>query len=127
MQLEFTRSEHQNGFRISVAIAAVGALMVFTGDDSGFRQQGAVIAIFAAAVTAALFSTRGQRELSQDHLNHYYDAPIKAGIFLSLLWAIGMHLFWWQRFDCNFLSCGAANKSHTTGRSIKSVVCAAGL
>jgi len=125
MQLEFTRSEHQNGFRISVAIAAVGALMVFTGDDSGFRQQGAVIAIFAAAVTAALFSTRGQRELSQDHLNHYYDAPIKAGIFLSLLWAmVGMAAGVWVAFLLAYpeftfsgawSSLGRLRPVHTTG------------
>jgi len=128
MQLEMTHSERALGVKLTAIVTSIGALMFLFGDDNAFSQQGAVVVLFGLVVLYALFMTRSQTEPSDTTLSYYYDAPIKAGIYLSLVWAmIGLFALFagvWVAlllaypeftFDSSWASLGRLRPVHTTG------------
>ncbi|OED36435.1 cytochrome-c oxidase, cbb3-type subunit I [Chromatiales bacterium (ex Bugula neritina AB1)] len=125
MELEMTRPERTAGFRLIGSVAAIGALMVVTGRDSGFTSQGTVVVVFSLIVLAAFYASNSQSEPTPEQLSYYYDAPIKAGVLLSLVWAmigmiagvwVAMLLAWPEfTFESAWASLGRLRPVHTTG------------
>ncbi len=123
--MQMTFSERTLATRITLLLLGVGLIMALAGHDIGFQLQGAVIVTAALVTLGALFSIRSQPEATAEELTYYYDAPIKAGIYLSLIWAmLGMFVGVWVAlllaypeltFDYAWASLGRLRPVHTSG------------
>ena len=123
--MQMTFSERSLATRITLLLLAVGLIMALAGRDVGFQLQGAVIVVASLLTMTALFYIRSQPEPSPRELTYYYDAPIKAGIYFSLIWSIlGMFVGVWVAlllaypeltFDYAWSSLGRLRPVHTSG------------
>ena len=110
---------------ITLALAMlVGLTMAVAGAGEAFGAHGFLVLIFAAGLFLLVLSKLDEPEPPAEARREYYDAPIKVGIILSLVWAvIGMGLGVWVAallpwpdltFDAPWASFGRLRPAHTT-------------
>jgi cytochrome c oxidase cbb3-type subunit 1 len=120
-----TITERQIALLISVLVALCGIVLAAAGRHDPIGTHGLLILL--AGLGSAFFILRGyyDPEPAPERLSSYFDEPIKAGIVISMVWALVGMFFgdWvaWQlaypdlRFDGAWSSFGRLRPIHTTG------------
>ena len=123
MLAQLTGAERRKAAVMSAVAVLVGLLMAVVGQNDALGVHGWIVLI-AGAVTFFLVSNAlSEHEPSEDRLASYYDDPTRAGIILSLCWAVfamGMGVWiaaqlpWPElRFDGAWSSFGRLRPIHT--------------
>ncbi|MAM93451.1 cytochrome-c oxidase, cbb3-type subunit I [Parvibaculum sp.] len=120
-----TRSERQAAIGVSVLVAICGLAFAALGRHDVLEIHGFLILAFGLLCAFAVINGYYEPEPTDERLASYYDAPIKAGIALSMAWAvfalfIGVwvaSLLAWPNltFDQAWASFGRLRPVHTTG------------
>jgi cytochrome c oxidase cbb3-type subunit I len=125
MVSQLTISERQLGLVILSALAACGLALAIVGRDDLLGAHGFIVLL--ASIGVAFLVIRGyyNPEPDESRLSRYYDDPTKAGIVLSMIWAVfGMFFGVWVAallawpeftFDAAWSSFGRMRPVHTTG------------
>ena len=121
----FTRGERQVALVISALFAFFGLVMAAAGRQDALGTHGFMILVAGLAITFVLIRGYDTPEPAMDRSLSYYDDPIKAGIVLSMIWAVvGMFIGVWVAallawpdltFDAAWASFGRLRPAHTTG------------
>ena len=126
MVSQLTRAEREFGMLISAALGLCGLVLAIAGREDTIGIHGAFILLASAALIAFLVYRYDSPEPDvSGRPFEYYDDPIKAGIALSLAWAVfGMFVGVWVaaemawpalNFDTAWMSFGRLRPAHTTG------------
>jgi len=120
-----TRSERQAAIGVSILVAICGLAFAALGRHDVLEIHGFLILAFGLLCAFAVINGYYEPEPTEERLASYYDAPIKAGITLSMAWAvfalfIGVwvaSLLAWPdlTFDQAWASFGRLRPVHTTG------------
>src|SRR5690606_11822210 len=88
MIAELTGAERRTAMLIGAGAVLVGLLMAVAGQGDPMGVHGWIV-LLAGAVAFFLVGNRlSDPEPAEDRLGSYYDDPTKAGIVLSLAWAV---------------------------------------
>ena len=122
---QLTSSERQGAAVLLGLLAAIGVLMAALGRTGPFGIHGLIVILFALALLFPVLSTFYEPEPDPERLTYYYDDPIKAGIVLTMAWAVfGMFMGVWVAaqlawpnlaFDAAWSTFGRLRPTHTTG------------
>lgn len=125
MVAELTRGERQLAIVISVVVAFCGLFLAAAGQHGPLGVHGIIITLFGVAMVFVVLSAAGAPAPGKERLLRYYDDPSKAGIILSMIWAvfamiIGDWVAWLlaypeATFDAAWASFGRLRPVHTTG------------
>jgi cytochrome c oxidase cbb3-type subunit 1 len=125
MLAQLTLSERQVASVIAAAVAIAGAAMAWFGRSDVLGIQGLTVMFLAVGLLYLILFSFDQPEPRGDRESSYYDDPIKAGIALSMAWAVfGMFMGVWVAaqlawpdlaFDAGWSSFGRLRPTHTTG------------
>ena len=125
MVQQLTTGERQNALVILLCVFVAGVAMAAAGGSDPLGVHGVIVLLFGGGLAALVMRSYYEREPDPDRLSHYYDDPIKAGIALTLAWAIfGMFMGVWTAaqlawpdlaFDAGWSSFGRLRPTHTTG------------
>src|SRR6516165_2015680 len=125
MIAQLTRSERQLAILISLVVAVVGLLLGLAGRNDPIGLHGVLICVTGLLVIALVGKNYLAPEPSEERFTHYYDDPIRAGIVLSIIWAVfGLAIGDWVAWQLAYpdLTFGEAWSSfgrlrpvHTTG------------
>ncbi len=120
-----TVTERQWALITLLALALVGLAMAAGGRGDPLGVHGFIVLIFSVGMGFVVMSGYYTPEPEQSRLSQYYDDPTKAGIVLTMLWAIvGMGFGVWVAsllawpdltFDAAWASFGRIRPVHTTG------------
>lgn len=120
-----TASERRIALTITIAVLFGGLLMAAAGHGDPMGMQGWVVILFAAPIGFLLMQGLDAPEPPEDRFESYYDDPTRAGILISMVWAvIGMAVGLWVasmlawpnlRFDAAWSSFGRVRPVHTSG------------
>ncbi|MEP2828128.1 cytochrome-c oxidase, cbb3-type subunit I [Parvibaculum sp.] len=120
-----TRSERQAAIAISVLVAMCGLAFAALGRHDVLEIHGFLILAFGLLCAFTVIHGYYEPEPAPERLSSYYDAPIKAGIALSMAWAVfAMFIGVWVAsllawpeltFDEAWASFGRLRPVHTTG------------
>ncbi|MBR0753367.1 cytochrome-c oxidase, cbb3-type subunit I [Bradyrhizobium jicamae] len=88
MIAQLTRNERLHAIQIGLVVAVCGLLLGLAGRDDPIGLHGGLI--FVAGLLAIFLVGRDYYapEPSDDRLTRYYDDPSKAGVVLSIAWAV---------------------------------------
>ena len=125
MIANLTSSERQGALILAAVVALAGMAMAALGRADVLGVHGLIIMLFAGAVLFLIMSSFYDPEPTEDREASYYDDPIKAGIELSMAWAVfGMFMGVWVAaqlawpdlaFDAAWSGFGRLRPTHTTG------------
>ena len=125
MLAQFTSSERQVASLIAAAVAITGAAMASLGRSDVLGIHGLIVMFFAVGLLYLILFSFDEPEPTEEREASYYDDPIKAGIALSMAWAVfGMFMGVWVAaqfawpdlaFDAGWSSFGRLRPTHTTG------------
>ena len=125
MNLEFTSTEKNTALATSIVAVLIGVLMLAASQSAPFSTHGGFIALFGILVFFGFGTNYFDAPASKGPPRTYYDAPIKLGILLSIVWAIfGFFIGDWVAwllaypgltFDEAWASFGRLRPAHTTG------------
>ncbi|MET4702287.1 cytochrome c oxidase cbb3-type subunit 1 [Constrictibacter sp. MBR-5] len=125
MAATLTATERQLALVISAAVALCGLILAAAGRQDALGMHGFIILLFGLACTFAVVHAYQEPEPGEERLARYYDEPIKAGIAISMAWAVfGMFIGVWVAvllaypdftFDQAWASFGRLRPAHTTG------------
>ena len=125
MIADLTRGERLNAMLILGALGLVGLAMAVAGRNDLLGVHGWVVLAAGLGGFIAVMRGKDAPEPSADRLNEYYDAPIRLGIILTLIWGvIGMGVGFWvasllawpeMTFDAAWASFGRLRPVHTSG------------
>jgi cytochrome c oxidase cbb3-type subunit 1 len=120
-----TVTERKIALVISALLAMLGLALASAGRDDPIMLHGVLIMLAGIAGVFVVIGGYFAPEPGPERLRHYYDDPIKAGIVLSMIWALAAMVMgdWvaWQlafpdlRFDGAWSSFGRLRPIHTTG------------
>ncbi len=120
-----TVTERQWALITLLALALVGLAMAAGGRGDPLGVHGFIVLIFSVGMGFVVMSGYYTPEPEQSRLSQYYDDPTKAGIVLTMLWAIvGMGFGVWVAsllawpdltFDAAWASFGRIRPVHTNG------------
>ena len=120
-----TGAERRTALLILAVIAIVGLVMAVGGSGDPMGTHGFIVIGFACVLLAAVGDKFYAPEPPEERLASYFDDPTKAGIIISLIWAvIGMGMGLWValqlawpdlRFDAAWSSFGRLRPLHTSG------------
>jgi cytochrome c oxidase cbb3-type subunit 1 len=118
-------TERKVALLLSAFVALLGLAMASAGRDDPLMLHGFLIMLAGIGCAFAVIGGLFAPEPGAERLRHYYDEPIKAGIVISMIWALVAMGFgdWvaWQlafpdlRFDAAWSSFGRLRPIHTTG------------
>src|SRR5690606_17629434 len=104
---------------------AGGLALAIAGRNDPVGAHGVIIVLFALFCALAVLRSYHEAEPGPSRLAEYYDEPTKAGIVLSIAWAVvGMFFGVWVAallawpdltFDAEWASFGRIRPVHTTG------------
>ncbi|WP_026060142.1 cytochrome-c oxidase, cbb3-type subunit I [Pseudaminobacter salicylatoxidans] len=122
---QLTLGERQLALATSALVVALGLAMAVLGRGDLMGGQGFIVLLFGIAMLFAVMSGYYAPEPSSERLAQYYDDPIRAGIIVSMVWAIvamfvGDWVAWLlaypdMTFDAPWASFGRLRPVHTTG------------
>ena len=125
MAATLTATERQLALVISGFVALCGLFLAAAGRQDALEAHGFIILLFGLACTFAVVHAFQEPEPDEERLTHYYDEPIKAGLAISMAWAVfGMFIGVWVAvllaypdftFDQAWASFGRLRPAHTTG------------
>jgi len=125
MIADMTRAERLTATILLGLLSLVGLALAIAGRNDPIGAHGWLILAAGAAGFFFVLSRLDAPEPDPARLEHYYDAPIKVGIFLTLVWAvIGMAVGVWIAtllaypeftFDVPWTSFGRLRPVHTSG------------
>jgi cytochrome c oxidase cbb3-type subunit I len=125
MVATLTSTERQIALAISVLVAICGLTLAAAGRHDPLGAQGFIILIFGLACVFFIIHGFYEPEPDRERLTRYYDEPIKAGIIMSMLWAlvamfVGDWVAWLlaypeATFNAAWASFGRLRPVHTTG------------
>ncbi|WP_299655754.1 cytochrome-c oxidase, cbb3-type subunit I [uncultured Jannaschia sp.] len=125
MMTRLTVAERQSAMFISGLVAVAGFAMAVAGHGDPMGAHGWITLLFAATLFFLAGEALYHDEPTEDRSAEYYDDPTKAGILISLAWAvIGMGMGVWVaaqlawpdlRFDAAWSSFGRLRPVHTSG------------
>ncbi|MGP2492379.1 cytochrome-c oxidase, cbb3-type subunit I [Mesorhizobium sp. PUT5] len=120
-----TVTERQWALVTLLALALIGLAMAAAGSGDPFGIHGFIVLIFSVGLAFVVMSGYYAPEPDPARLSHYYDDPTKAGIVLTMAWAVfGMAFGVWVAallawpdltFDAGWASFGRIRPVHTTG------------
>jgi cytochrome c oxidase cbb3-type subunit 1 len=121
-----TTNERLLAMLVSMLVAAGGLALAIAGRNDLIGVHGLLILLFGLACTFAVARDYNQPEPDDARLLHYYDEPTKAGIVLSIAWAVvGMFFGVWVAallawpeltfVDAAWASFGRIRPVHTSG------------
>jgi len=124
MIAELTKGERQLALSVSIAVALLGLAMAIAGSGDSFGTHGYIVLTFGLASAFLVMNGYYAPEPAESRLGEYFDSPSKAGIFLSMIWAmIGLFVGVWvagllawpeATFDAAWSSFGRLRPVHTT-------------
>jgi cytochrome c oxidase cbb3-type subunit 1 len=124
MLAQLTRAERERGLLISGAVALCGLVMAVLGRNDPIGIHGAIIILAGLFCAFAIIAKFYAPEPPASRLESYYDDPTKAGIVLSMTWAVvGLSVGDWVAwllvypeftFDAPWASFGRIRPVHTT-------------
>ena len=112
---------------IIVATVAAGTAMAAAAAtrNDPMVYHGYIVMLYGLALLVLLMRGYFDAEPASERLDHYYDDPAKAGVFLAMIWAVvGMFVGDWvawllafpdMTFDAAWASFGRLRPVHTTG------------
>src|SRR6187551_692265 len=122
---QLTTSERENALVILLLVFVAGVTMAALGKSDPLGVHGLIVLLFGGGLAALVMRSYYEPQPDPDRLSHYYDDPIKAGIALTLAWAIfGMFMGVWTAaqlawpglaFDAAWSGFGRLRPTHTTG------------
>ena len=120
-----TVAERRTALSILAIVAVAGLTMAAAGRGDPMGVHGFIVMAFAGALFFVVGEKLYAPEPREDRFASYYDDPTKAGIIISLVWAvIGMGMGVWVasqlawpdlRFDAAWSSFGRLRPLHTSG------------
>jgi cytochrome c oxidase cbb3-type subunit 1 len=121
-----TLSERRLALVILFALSLAGLAMAAAGRGDLLGAHGFVVLVFALGLAFVVMASFYAPEPGEERLSHYYDDPIRAGIVLTLVWAVfGMFFGVWVSallawpeltfVDQAWASFGRMRPVHTTG------------
>ncbi|WP_022697380.1 cytochrome-c oxidase, cbb3-type subunit I [Euryhalocaulis caribicus] len=125
MSVTLTRNERQFANFISIIIFAFGVFLAAAGGNDPLSVHGFII--IAVGIAGFFFTADAlyKPEPTEERLSYYYDEPIKAGVVLSMAWAVfAMFMGVWVAsqlawpnlaFEGAWSSFGRLRPVHTTG------------
>ncbi|MBX3088334.1 MAG: cytochrome-c oxidase, cbb3-type subunit I [Cryobacterium sp.] len=124
MLAQLTRAERERGLLISGAVALCGLVMAVLGRNDPIGIHGAIVILAGLFCAFAIIAKFYAPEPPASRLESYYDDPTKAGIVLSMTWAVvGLSFGDWVAwllvypeltFDAPWASFGRIRPVHTT-------------
>jgi len=125
MVAALTLDERQRAIGVSALLALCGLAMAIAGGHDPFGVHGVIVMLFGVGVIFLVLSRYFEPEPSEERLSRYFDDPTRAGIVLSLGWAVvGMFFGVWVAallawpdltFDAGWASFGRIRPVHTSG------------
>ncbi|WDR06290.1 cytochrome-c oxidase, cbb3-type subunit I [Devosia rhodophyticola] len=125
MIADLTRAERTWAMIIVGGLTVIGLAMAVGGRNDLLGVHGWMVMIVGLAGFAMMIRQFDAPEPDPERLQHYYDAPTRAGIILTLIWAvIGMFVGLWVAtllafpdltFDAAWASFGRLRPVHTSG------------
>lgn len=89
-------AERQIGLALAVLIAVVGLVMAVSAGYGAMAVHGSMAMVLGIALIFALGGAMSDPEPPADRLYRYYDAPIRFGLAMTLIWVvIGMGVGVW--------------------------------
>lgn len=88
MASTLTNSERQTALIISGLVGLCGLLMAAAGGQDALATHGFIILTFALVSAGFVINALFDDEPSPDRRSRYYDDPIKAGVIVSMAWAV---------------------------------------
>ncbi|HEX2842699.1 cytochrome-c oxidase, cbb3-type subunit I [Hyphomicrobium sp.] len=121
-----TTNERRLAMLVSILVAMAGLALAIAGRNDLISVHGLIILLFGLSCTLAVVRDYNQPAPDDTRLSHYYDEPTKAGIVLSIAWAIvGMFFGVWVAallawpeltfVDSAWASFGRLRPVHTSG------------
>ncbi|WP_333792945.1 cytochrome-c oxidase, cbb3-type subunit I [Hyphomicrobium sp.] len=120
-----TTNERLLALVVSSFVLAGGLALAIAGRNDPVGAHGVIIVLFALFCALAVLRSYHEAEPGPSRLAEYYDEPTKAGIVLSIAWAVvGMFFGVWVAallawpdltFDAEWASFGRIRPVHTTG------------
>ncbi len=124
MVSQLTMNERRWAMGILIALSLIGLTMLGAGRGDAFGVHGAIVAAAAIAMIFVVISGYFAPEPGEERLTRYYDDPSKAGIVISMVWAmLGLFVGDWVAwllaypnltFDAPWSSLGRIRPVHTT-------------
>ncbi len=124
MLAQLTKAERERGLLISGAVALCGLVMAVLGKNDPLGVHGAIVILAGLFCVFAIIAKFYAPEPPASRLESYYDDPTKAGIILSMTWAVvGLFVGDWVAwllvypeltFDAPWASFGRIRPVHTT-------------
>ncbi|MBM3092834.1 cytochrome-c oxidase, cbb3-type subunit I [Ensifer sp. T173] len=122
---QLTTIERGLASAILILLAIIGIAMGVAGRTDPLGVHGAIIFFYSVALIFIIISRAFEGVPDPTRIERYYDDPIKAGVALTLAWAIfGMFIGVWAaaqlawpslNFDTAWTSFGRIRPAHTTG------------
>lgn len=122
---QLTQQERSQAIILSLGLAILGLTIAIIGRNDVIGSHGLLIAVVGLGLTFWLIRSYYEPNPSADRVTKYFDDPTKAGIILSMLWAIfatfiGDWVAWLlaypeATFDAAWASFGRLRPVHTTG------------
>jgi cytochrome c oxidase cbb3-type subunit I len=125
MVSRLTLGERHLAIAILILVALAGLAMAVAGRADPMGVHGLIVMVVSAGLIFAMLGALFAPEPSPEQLSRYYDDPTKAGIVLSMIWAVvGMAVGVWVAallawpdltFDAAWASFGRLRPIHTSG------------
>lgn len=120
-----TTNERLWALLVSILVATGGFALAIAGRNDPIGAHGVIILLFGLACALLVVRVLHEPEPGEEQLTEYYDEPTKAGIVLSIAWAVvGMFFGVWVSallawpdltFDAEWASFGRIRPVHTSG------------
>jgi cytochrome c oxidase cbb3-type subunit 1 len=120
-----TVSERQLSLVVLTVLALCGLAMAAAGRADALGIHGFIVLAFSLGLIFLVISRYNDPEPPAERLSRYYDDPIRAGIVLTMIWAVvGMFFGVWVAallawpdltFDAGWASFGRLRPVHTSG------------
>ena len=88
MPNDLTRGERRLGLILAMVLSASGFALAVAGHGNGLGGHGLLICLTGIALAFIMIPLIQAPEPDPARLEHYYDAPTRAGIVLAMIWAI---------------------------------------
>ena len=125
MVSRLTLGERHLAIAILILVALAGLAMAVAGRADPMGVHGLIVMVVSAGLIFAMLGALFAPEPSPEQFSRYYDDPTKAGIVLSMIWAVvGMAVGVWVAallawpdltFDAAWASFGRLRPIHTSG------------
>ena len=129
MVSQLTLGERHLAIVVLILVALAGLAMAVAGRADPMGVHGLIVMVASAGLLFAMLAALFAPEPSPEQFSRYYDDPTKAGIVLSMIWAVvGMAVGVWVAallawpdltFDAAWASFGRLRPVHTSRRHLR--------